>query len=565
MTIHATPVRDLSIAPNIRPAITPAALETMKASILQEGVLQNLIAVPMANGTGLAVIAGITRLTALQQLIASGALPADTTVPVLVRADIDANGVDALAIALSENLVRTGMDFVDECAAMLALAKGGKSEADIAALFGYKPRTVRERMLIAQVRPEALDLVRAGTRSLDWARALTLADATFQARVLDDITANPQAWREAEDIRTHLTRATIPTAYALFEASAYTGPIVSDFFEGDRFADAGQFWDLQNEAIEGRVADLEGEGYRVEVLRGEPFADWQYEDAPQGVAGNAFIEVMANGAVRVITGKVPLQAAAHVGADALDVAPPDAGIAPWEVRATGRVVDYANAHKSAILQARLAGDFEAALRYATLAMLGAHNAAFTVQPFAFPGAPGVRTGAAFDAVTAASLEEAAVREAGPEALALVVGMDRPALERLFASLVARRAGLRRAQPDTHPQSAANLLCGGVDVRAYWTPDAAFFGLIPTPDLRRLAAHLVPDIDAPKAALMARQGLIKSLDAAFAGAKDNTLDRAACARLNTWVPGILSFPAHIATGEEEATTALDAESALFGAF
>lgn len=568
MTLQMIRAQDLTSASNIRPTIAPQSLRSMKASILKEGVLQNLIAAPLVAGQpALAIIAGLTRFQAVLELIAEGQIDADTTIPVLVREDIIAGDVESLAVALSENFVRTGMDFVDECAAMLMLAKGGKTESDIAGLFGLRARTVRERILIAQLRPDALTLVQNGTRSLDWARALTIADDTFQARVVQDILHNPNTWRMPEDIRNHLTRATIPTKLALFDTADYTGPIVSDFFEGDNFADASAFWDLQNAAIDAVVADLEGEGYVVSVLRNEPFPDWRYNDAPAGVTGEAIVEVMATGAVQIFKGKVLVETPTDDGPTAtlsLDTGT-DIGIAPWEVRPTGRVLDYAAAHKSALLQARLAGDFEASVRYATLAMLGAPGATFATQPFAFPGAANVRDGRAFDAVTTASLEEAAVRDAGPDAVALVATMERAALERLFSMLVARRAGLRRTSLDGVGHSAANLMGADIDVRASWTPNAAFFNLLPSDDLRRLASHLVPEMTAGKAAGQKRKALVQALDAAFASAKSGHLDATNAQRLNSWVPGVLSFPAVVATGQEDANATIDAEAALFGGF
>ena len=144
-------------------------------------------------------------------------------------------------------------------------------------------------------------------------------------------------------------------------------------------------------------------------------------------------------------------------------------------------------------------------------------------------------------------------------------MDRGALERLFSVLVARRAGVRSRTPDMNAHSAANLLCAGVDVRAHWTPDAAFFGLLPSEDLRRLAVNLVPGIDVESAARMARRALVASLDCAFADAKSGQMDQVSAQRLNAWVPGILSFPAIVATGEDDPAQAADAEAALFAAF
>jgi ParB-like chromosome segregation protein Spo0J len=574
--MHTTPsmIAALTLSPavhNVRSQISAESITSMKASILAKGVIQNLIAAPIAPGSNsLAVIAGSTRFAAVVELINEGKLPRDHMVPVIVRTDIVAGDVESLSIALTENIMRTNMDFVDECAAMLALAKGGKSEAEIAGVFGYRPRTVHERLLIAGLIPEAKDLLRSGERTIEWARAMTMADATFQTRVVQDIAGNPASWKEGSDIRAHLTRATVPSAHALFDADTYTGAIVSDFFEGDAFADVAAFWTLQNEAISELETELTGEGYTVEVLRNTPFPDWLYEDAPNGVLGNAVVEVMANGRVRVIKGKVKIdapQSSDTGGLDGHDAAQQDTSVAAWEVRPIGRVLDYAQAQKSAMLQNRLAGDFDAALRYATLAMLGTAGTAFAAQPFAFPGSAEIRVGSAWAGVDAALAEEQTLRDADPALVATVCAMDRPALEKLFSAVVARRAGLKRNAPDGNAASATNVLAKGIDVRTFWTPDAAFFNLLPTPDLRRLAAHLVPHFNGRTIHTANRKSMVRSLADAFRAAATGKMNGPAADRLNTWVPGVMSFPAIVATHQDalEALETVDAGDALFGAF
>lgn len=569
-TLRSIPVSALATSANVRTHTSPEALAAMKASILAKGVLQNLVVAPVSVGSdAMAVIAGFTRLAAILELIGEGKLPADTTVPALVRTDVVAGDVDSLALALTENVVRTNMDFVDECSAMLLLAKGGKTEADIAAIFGYRPRTVHERLLIAGLIPEAKELLRAGDRTIEWARAMTMADATFQTRVVQDIAGNPNLWKEGSDIRAHLTRATVPAAHALFDADAYTGPVVSDFFEGDAYADVAGFWTLQNEAITALEADLAGEGYQVEILRNTPFPDWLYEDAPAGTLGTAIVEVMANGRVQVFKGKTKIHAPASVddagfgGGDATQ----DTSVAAWEVRPIGRVLDYAQAQKSAILQNHLAGDFEAALRYTTLSLLGAVGSGFTAQPFAFPGSADIRVGEAWNGVNDAMDEEKVVRDADPALVATVTAMDRQALERLFSAVVARRAGLKRNAVDGNPDSVANVLAGGLDVRSFWTPDAVFFNLLPTADLRRLAGHLVPGAQRTITASTKRHVLVRTLADAFRNAQMGKITGPAAVRLNTWVPGVMSFPAIVVTNQDalDAVADVDAADALFGAF
>lgn len=550
---------ELVTAANIRHQVDREQVDSMKSAIKAKGVLQNLIAAPRKSDGKFAVFAGGTRLVAIQELIADGALTPDYEVPVMVFDSIDPESPDAIEIAMLENMIRSQMDYVDECSAMAQLADARRTEEEIAAIFGYRPKTVHERLLIAKLIPEAHALVRGKTRNLAWARALTIADASMQKQICDDIAANPQAWETGEDIRKFLTRSTVPAKNAIFDIADYKGTIVSDMFEGDALSDIEEFWTLQNAAIDDLQKEVEAEGFAQVIVTREPFASWKYEDEADTSKALAFIEVMPNGAVSVIRNKVavmddesPVRALDEADLEANSVIDE---IADYEVRATPSICDYAAAQRSAMVQAEMSSNFRAALEYTVIAMVGHRNASFSAQTYSMPGAPAMHNGKAFSAmidVSEAVYDAVPTDAPTPEAreselVAMVRSMSDEALQTLFAQLTAQRAGQQRRRGiDEAEGSLMNVFGADIDVRQWWTPDEAFFELMASEDLRRLATSLLHAAGASSTrfASAKKKDLVRALASNFADARDGVLSGEIARSLNAWVPGVMSFPARI---------------------
>jgi len=554
ITLRAT---DLVCATNIRQQIDPEQKDSMKASIVAKGVLQNLVAAPRKSDGKFAVFAGGSRLVSVHELIDEGKIPADFEVPVMVFDHIDPESPDAIEIAMLENMIRSQMDYVDECSAMAELAKSRRTEEEIAAIFGYRPKTVHERLLIAKLIPDALALVRSKERNLAWARALTIADPAMQKQICDDIAGNPRAWETGEDIRKFLTRATVPAANAIFDTADYKGAIISDMFEGDSLSDIDEFWTLQNKAIDDLQKEVEAEGFRKVVVTREPFPSWQFDDEPNTPEAMAFIEVMPNGKVTVIRNKVAVMESQEEIAT-LDEADLEASgsideIADHEVRPTPSICDYAAAQRSAMVQAEMSTNFRAALEYSTIAMIGHRNASFSAQVYTMPGAPSMHLGRAFQAMVNVAEDVAQKTPVGaptPEAReretsAMVRAMSDEDLQTLFTQLVSQRMGqMRRRGADDAETSLMNVFGADIDIRSWWTPDETFFELMASEDLRRLATALLQGTGASSTrfASSKKKDLVRALSTNFADARDGILTGEAARILNLWVPGVMSFPA-----------------------
>jgi len=563
-------IRDLVPARNIRyTAQTPEQKAEMKASIRAKGVIQNLCGAPRASDGKIAIFAGLSRYYNCLELISDGYLPYDFSVEVKVYHDIDPESAEAIAIAMTENMIRAQMDYVDECAAMLQLAEARIGEEEIAAIFGYAKRTVIERLLIAKLIPEAHALMRDKIRNLGWGRALTLADASMQKQICDDIASNPDAWKTGDDIRKHLLQATIPLAHAIFDASNYKGGLISDMFEGDKITDIEEFWILQNQAIKDLSMELEAEGFMAVTVLHEPFQAWRYEEGSDPSNSCAFIEVKPTGKVTVIRNQVPID----TDESPITVLEEDENesvfeeIAVTEVRATPSLCTYAAAQRSAILQVTLSSDFRMALQYSVLAMLGHRSASFSALPYSIPGNDDIHNGDAFrhmseisnDIATALPVAELEPDQRERELVAMVRSMDDASLQTLFTNLTAERVGQQRLRGlDDAATSLTNVFCADVDIRSWWMPDEAFFRHMAAEDLRRLAAAFLPGASSLRFAHARKSDLVKALADNFSAAKDGALsDPDLALRLNTWVPGIMSFPAKV-TLKSEADALFDAE-------
>ena len=542
-------------------------VDRLKANLRSGGLLQNLVAAPRPEG-GHYVIAGASRLVALNELAQAGEIRTDEPIVCAVR-DIDVADVEALRTALSENAVRQQMEPIDEAYAMAQMRRMGESVASIAAAFHLGTETVRRRLALGQLVPEAQDLIRARTRDLDWGKALSMADAATQVRICTDIEANAEAWKTGDEIRRFLTADTIPAAHALFDLARYEGRIIRDMFDGDKLVDREQFWGLQNEAIHALKARLEEQGYREVQVSHRPVDTLRFHRSEDPAQSIAIVEVAPNGKVTTHEGLVQIDDGPVV--EPADQTAVDAGaveIAPDGVRPTPAIADYTAAHRSAIVQAHLSDDFRSCLEITVAGLLGHRDLGMRAPDFRFPGATAIRTGAAFERVATdkaqvqETLTTGGVGQGGNrdhEILAMVQAMDDETLGQLFTRLVAGKVGQRAARRlDDDPNSLVHTYAHGleIDVRASWTPDETFFSLMATRDLSRLAAALLPQDRQGDLENGSRERLARTLATSFREAAEGSrnLDRDTAARLNAWVPGGLSFPARFDLAEEETADA-----------
>lgn len=174
-TTNNTAAADITLIPlcrlvasdgNVRKANTN--VDSLAASILTVGLLQNLVVVPMEGVEDYYdVAAGGRRRRALVQLANAGKIPNDYLVPCIVKARDDES-----LVSLTENVEREDMNAAEESEAFVKLLEEGRSVDFIADAFGTSPLIVERRLALAKASPVLFELLREGNMTSEQLRAL---------------------------------------------------------------------------------------------------------------------------------------------------------------------------------------------------------------------------------------------------------------------------------------------------------------------------------------------------------------------------------------------------------
>lgn len=173
-----------------RQDVDPVALEELKASIRQAGLLQPVV-VRSAKDGGFELIAGERRLRACQAL-GWERIPA-------VKRDVDDRTV--LTLALIENLQRDDLSPVDEARGYdRLLEEFSLTQQDVADAVGRDRSTVANALRLLKLPEPVLQMLHEGVLSVGHARALlAVDDARLAANLAREAVAQGLSVREMED------------------------------------------------------------------------------------------------------------------------------------------------------------------------------------------------------------------------------------------------------------------------------------------------------------------------------------------------------------------------------
>ena len=174
-----------------RQDVDPVALEELKASIRQAGLLQPIVVRPTATGGGYELIAGERRLRACQAL-GWERIPA-------VKREVDDR--TALTLALIENLQRDDLSPVDEARGYeRLLAEFSLAQQDVADAVGRDRSTVANALRLLKLPAAVLAMLHEGQLSVGHARALlAIDDPRAAANLAREAVAQSLSVREMED------------------------------------------------------------------------------------------------------------------------------------------------------------------------------------------------------------------------------------------------------------------------------------------------------------------------------------------------------------------------------
>ncbi|MEZ8084199.1 ParB/RepB/Spo0J family partition protein, partial [Enterovibrio norvegicus] len=214
--------------------------ESLQASILAHGIIQNLVALPCDNGL-YPIVSGGRRLTQLNALVEAERIDSGFLVPVKVLSESEAKFY-ATEISLTENVTRAAMHPVDEFEAYSKMIKDGATVEAVAQRFGKTQLYVRQRMKLAAIESVILDAFREGDVSFERVMLFTIASPERQIEVWEQVKNN--SWYNDNQVRNMLKETALEPSSALVklvgqEAYEKEGGIVTT----DLFSDKVYFED----------------------------------------------------------------------------------------------------------------------------------------------------------------------------------------------------------------------------------------------------------------------------------------------------------------------------------
>lgn len=178
--IEFLPIKSISLpAVNPRPkeSLDNNALQDLARSIQQKGVLVPILVRPI-DDLNFELVAGQRRLLACRSL-------EHETIPALVR-EMDAT--EALQLAITENLQRADLHYLDEAQAFADLQSRAKMDPDaIAQRLGKGPSYIRQRLALVNLIPEFKRRAREGQLSVMGAVQLARISINSQKLVRQEL------------------------------------------------------------------------------------------------------------------------------------------------------------------------------------------------------------------------------------------------------------------------------------------------------------------------------------------------------------------------------------------
>lgn len=582
MTIHSLPLS--SIQPsgaNPRSAIDPAGIERLAASILADGLLQNLVVSPTkGRKQRFRLISGERRYRALQLLHARGDIPADYAVSVEIRGGLSPE--DTLRLATVENVQREHLAPLDEASAFASLLQGGAVLEDISARMGLSVTTIKRRLALASLANDTQAALTSGAITLAQAEALTLGSHKAQRAILEQI-AGGYAY-DAESIRRILLERKPSVAMARFPLEQYHGTRTADLFGEEHatyFDDVEQFFALQRQAVAALAEQYAATADWVEITEHYQIPRWQYLEAHDLDAAGVLINLSPAGHVDVLEGLARPQLDPETAEETAEtpVAPPRARPA----YSTPLCRSLAH-HKSMAVQHVVLAHPRTAKEVAVLLMLRAADTPSIrlaehpcLREFAQADAPpasyrdveqhAMRLAVALHLADSEDEDDACRpgwqlllhasqdKAALYEAVQALSDADLDALHLLLPILCFGQGDCDRLETgDTLFNRVACDL--GVDMRAHWQPDAAFLSRRTREQLVQIAAEsgLTSRLGWPST--MKKAELVKALAQHFQRVRELDTLGDADQKARDWLPDAMRFP----TLETEADAPADAMAA-----
>jgi ParB family chromosome partitioning protein len=552
---------------NPRKTLDQSLIAGLAQSIKIDGVLQNLLVRPEGDGQ-YRVVFGKRRYLALQHLKKRGDIDGSYDVPVEIKDELDEG--DAIRLATVENILREQLHPMDEAEAFAKQLQSGGTVEDIADKTGLSVQTVKRRLALATLCPDAKKAFRAGTINRSVAEALTIGSKKQQRSILESF--HPDYPPVPEDIRDMLIGSKPSVSMAMFPRERYTGNLATDLFADDEttyFDDVDQFLALQRQAVEALAEERRKSAAWVEVLHLYTVPWWQYREAEGDEPSGAVINLHPSGSVEIREGLVRHEVNETV-VEATRHTPVAPRPAPKRPEFSADLLRYIACQRSAAVQAALLGNPRKAKEVAVLLLfagfrmsIGARldlHTCHTVPPEEH-AQRSYRMIEQVAAELADQLRLKADKRDGPDdqdgvarltasgaLLPLYEALGRISdeeLERLHTVLPILCFGEERIHEIDAGESLFNRIAVdvGMQMRSWWIPDTAFL----SSSLREQVLAVAAESGAAQhlAGLhgWTKKQLVDELAAYFAERSDpDRIDADENAAAREWLPGVFQFPA-----------------------
>lgn len=537
---------------NMRYRDPPPDVSDILPSIRVKGVLEPLIV--RAEDGKFGVIAGRRRwfsLKAVKEKLGEVAAP-----PCAIMAEGD--DAEAIEASLLENVARRDPDPMREYETFVRLIKEGRTVDGIAATFGMTKAQVNQRLALGNLLPKIRDAYRAEEVDDETVRHLTMASQAQQRKWLRLFNDPHQHCPRGYQLKQWLFGGQqISTTHALFKLADYTGQIIEDLFgEDSYFADADLFWALQNRAIALKRDALLKSGWpQVDILEiGQRFQQYEHVRVAKKNGGRVFIAVSHDGAVEIFDGWLTQKEAKKLAKAKEREVQSGAKNAASHARPamTQALTNYVDLHRHAVVRLSLIAHPQAAFRLAVAHMASSSGNWHVKADPQMTRDPAIRASIGNSTAQAAfAQEERAVhillgwtqdeddythRTGAADVFAKLLTLPDADVVRIAAFFMA--ASLE-AGSDVVEAVGVDL---GVDARAHWQPDGAFFDLIrDRATVNALVAEVAGDAIA-KANIAEKAKTQKQIVRdCLAGANGRT-------KVSGWLPGWLEFPARAIDGK-----------------
>ena len=227
---------------NVRRIKRGISTEELAEDIARRGLLENLNVRPVMDAEGketgmYEVPAGGRRFQALEILVKVKRLAKTAPIPCNVREA--SSPIPAEEDSLAENAHQVSLHPLDQFRAFKNLVDGGASVEEVAARFFVTPAVVKQRLRLASVAPELLDIYAEDGMALEQLMAFTVStDHARQLQVWEAIQRSP--FRQPAYIRQALTEGAVHASdrRAMFVGTeayeAAGGTLTRDLFSQDQ-------------------------------------------------------------------------------------------------------------------------------------------------------------------------------------------------------------------------------------------------------------------------------------------------------------------------------------------